>query len=93
MGVFVSNVELPLNGLVDFVSMNRDFARHFDSQANLVAANFNDRNHDVLADRDALAFRTTNYKHGYLPMEPRWLTRLLFCQPELLPICVIKASI
>jgi hypothetical protein len=44
----------PLNRFVDFLAMNRNFRRGFDAEPDLVAADVDDRNLDVVADENAL---------------------------------------
>lgn len=43
---------LALNGVVDFLAMNRNMRRRGNSQTDLVTPNINDRDLDVVADHD-----------------------------------------
>src|SRR5690606_466459 len=48
---------------VDLVAMHSDRARGLDTDAHLVAAGLDDRDHDVVADHDALAGLTGEDQH------------------------------
>ena len=50
-------------GIIQFRTKHRDFARSFDSQANLVAADFQDRDDDFAADQDGFTFASGEYEH------------------------------
>jgi len=52
-----------MNGGVHFASVNGDFLWSFNSQANFVASDLDDRNDDVLVDHDAFIFLTRQNQH------------------------------
>jgi len=45
---------LALNGVVDFLAMDRDVLWRVDSQANFIAADIDNRDHHIVTDHDAL---------------------------------------
>lgn len=51
------------NRLVDFTTVNRHVLGRFNAQANFVAANFHDRDHDIVADHDSLIFAAGEDEH------------------------------
>lgn len=51
--LFLMSGFIPLDGIVNFAAMNRNFLRRFDAEANLISPNFNDDNRDVVVDDDA----------------------------------------
>jgi hypothetical protein len=54
---------LPLNGLIDFLPVNRNLGRCLDSETHFVTSNVDDRDLDVVTDNDALVALSRQYKH------------------------------
>jgi len=52
---------LVLNGFIDFMAMDRHFAWSLDAQTDLVTADFNDDNSDVIVDYNAFVFFSRQY--------------------------------
>jgi hypothetical protein len=50
----VTGIPFPLNGLIDFLTVDRDFRRGLDPQPDFVATNVDDRNHNVITNDNAL---------------------------------------
>ena len=55
---------LGMNGGVHFAAMNGDLLGSLNPQTHLVTADFDDRDHDVLVDDDALVFFARQNQHG-----------------------------
>lgn len=52
-GLFGLPLILSLNGFVNFLSMDGDFGRGFDPQANFIATNVDDGDLDIVTDKNA----------------------------------------
>jgi len=56
-----------VNRFVDFAAMNRHIARSFDSESDLVATDFDDRDDDLFVDHDAFIRTSRENQHGNTP--------------------------
>ena len=54
----------PLNRVVHFAAMDRNFARRVDAQPDPVAADVHDRDDHVVADDDAFVALSGEYQHN-----------------------------
>jgi len=57
---------LALDRFVDFLAVDRDLRRRIDAEADLVAANVDDGDNDVITDNDAFVALSRQYKHRRL---------------------------